>query len=244
MTLTFAEAAASPKFARTFSMSSTTTGGQGGSLAPPTPLTPSERNQFGYWPQGNAVIRNHAPMPEHSSPESLNVNWSVEPQSAGIVSSGSPPSTPMDHGQLNNMAPPNDGIYRDTPPQSAPATQQAFPRTSLMQPPQLRSGYYSSTDLTIAQPKPSHFRRPSLPADGHSQMNESQLQFAVPYGDMSLHGITHNVPFAPPAVMPEFLVHEYNPPIRTGPGSYYRQSAEPQQKSYIFANQSPSDFSR
>lgn len=244
MTLTFAEAAASPKFARTFSMSSNTTGGQGGSLAPPTPLTPSERTQSGYW-QGNAVIRNHAPMPEHSSPESLNVNWSVEPQSAGIISSGaSPPSTPLDHGHMNNMGPPNDNLYRDTPPQSAPATQQAFPRGGLMQPPQLRSGYYSSTDLTIAQPKPSHFRRPSLPADGHSQMNESQLQFAVPYGDMSLHGITHNVPFAPPAVMPEFLVHEYNPPIRNGLGSYYRQHMEPQQKNYIFANQSPSDFSR
>ncbi|KAH7130748.1 hypothetical protein B0J11DRAFT_429818 [Dendryphion nanum] len=244
MTLTFAEAAASPKFQRALSTSSNTTGGQGGSLAPPTPLTPSERGGYGFW-QGNTVIRNHAPMPEHSSPESLNVNWSVEPQSAGIISSGaSPPSTPLDHGQLNNMRPPNDHLYRDTPPQSAPATQQTFPRTNLMHPPQMRSGFYSSTDLTIAQPKPSHFRRPSLPAEGHSQVHESQLHYAVPYGDMSLHGITHNVPFAPPAVMPEFLVHEYNPPLRTGLGSFYRHPSEPQPKNYIFANQSPSDFNR
>ncbi|KAF2120961.1 hypothetical protein BDV96DRAFT_484516 [Lophiotrema nucula] len=249
MTLTFADAAASPKFARTFSSSSTATVGQGGSLAPPTPLTPNEMARFPYW-QSNTVIRSHAPMPEHSSPESLNANWTVEPQSAGVHTS--PPSTPLDLRQINQARFANDSLYRDTPPQSAPATQQSFPRTSFMPPPQLRSGFHSSTDLTIAQPKPSHFRRPSLPDGGHTQLDDPHIQFPVQYGDsiydqkfqdISLEGISHNVPFAPPLAMPEFLVHEYTPPHGMGgPPTLYRRTTEPQPKSYIFANQGPRDF--
>jgi hypothetical protein len=250
MNLTFSEAASSPKFARAFSSSSTTTIGQGGSLAPPTPLTPNEISRFPYW-QSNTVIRTQPPMPEHSSPESLNTHWSVEPQSAGLYSSAaSPPSTPLDLGQLNQTRLANE-LYRDTPPQSAPATQQSFPRTTLMHPPQMRSGFHSTSDLTIAQPKPSHFRRPSLPDAGHVPLDKSQTQYPVQYGDydydnyedMSLQGITHNVPFAPPIAMPEFLVHEYNPPHGVGPHSHLlRRTIDPQPKQFIFANQSQKDF--
>jgi hypothetical protein len=250
MNMTFSDAASSPKFARAFSMSSTTTVGQGGSLAPPTPLTPNEMPRFPYW-QSNTVIRTQPPMPEHSSPESLNTHLSVEPQSAGLYSSAaSPPSTPMDLGHLNQARLASE-LYRDTPPQSAPATQQSFPRTSYMHPPQMRSGFYSTSDLTLAQPKPSHFRRPSLPDAGHVPLDKSQTQYSVQYGDyhydhyedMSLEGITHNVPFAPPIAMPEFLVHEYNPPHGVGPHSHLlRRTMEPQPKQFIFANQSQKDF--
>lgn len=248
MTLTFSEAASSPKFARAFSSSSTTTigqVGQGGSLAPPTPSTPNEMPRYPYW-QSNTVIRSQPPMPEHSSPESLNAHWSVEPQSAGLYSSAaSPPSTPLDLGQLNQARLANE-LYRDTPPQSAPATQQSF-----MHPPQMRSGFHSTSDLTIAQPKPSHFRRPSLPDAGHVPLDKSQMHYSVQYGDyhydhfkdMSLHGITHNVPFAPPIAMPEFLVHEYTPPHGIGPHAHLlRRTTESQPKQFIFANQSQKDF--
>jgi hypothetical protein len=251
MTLTFPDAAASPKFARTFSSSSAATLGQGGSLAPPTPLTPNEMGRFPYW-QSNTVIRTQPPMPEHSSPESLNANWSVEPQSAGPYSSAaSPPSTPLDLGQLNQVRLANENLYRDTPPQSAPATQQSFPRTTFMHPPQMRAGFHSTTDLTIAQPKPSHFRRPSLPDAGHAPPDDAHMQYPVQFGDMhydhfkdmSLNGIHHNVPFAPPVAMPEFLVHEYTPPNGAGPhANLLRRTTEPQPKSYIFANQGPHDF--
>ena len=251
MAVSFADAAASPKFARTFSASSAATMGQGGSLAPPTPLTPGEMSRFPSW-QSNTVIRNHQPMPEHGSPESLNIgNWSTEPQSAGIFSNGaSPSSTTLDLAQLNQVRLASDNVYRDTPPQSAPATQQTFPRATFVHPPQMRAAFHSTTDLTIAQPKPSHFRRPSLP-DGHVPLNEVHMRFPVQlgdlqydekFGDMSLNGITHNVPFAPPACMPEFLVHEYSPPQGTGPGGMFRRTNEPQPKSYIFANQGPGDF--
>lgn len=251
MAMTFADAAASPKFARTFSSSSTTTVGQGGNLAPLTPLTPNEQSRFPYW-QGNPVIRNSQHMPEHSSPESLNTNWSVGAHS-GVYSKGtSPPSTPLDLGQLNQTRLANENLYRDTPPQSAPATQQSFPRAAFMQAPQLRAGFHSTTDLTIVQPKPSHFRRPSLPDGGHGQLDGAGMQYPVgldnfnydDFKDISLNGITHNVPFAPPvSAMPDFLVHEYNPPHGGGPhAALLRRTTEPQPKSYIFANQGPGDF--
>jgi hypothetical protein len=250
MTLTFSEAASSPKFSRAFSSSSTATVSQGGSLAPPTPLTPNEMPRFPYW-QNSTVIRSQQPLPEHSSPESLNANWSVEPQSAGLHSSAaSPPSTPLDLSQLNQARLAND-LYRDTPPQSAPATQQTFPRPSFMQQPLMRSGFHSTSDLTIAQPKPSHFRRPSLPDGGHAPLDDSHMQYPVQYGDypydpykdISLEGISHNVPFAPPIAMPEFLVHEYTPPHGIGPHAHMlRRTTEPQPKQFIFANQSQKDF--
>lgn len=256
MSLTFTEAASSPKFARTFSASSNTTvgggGGQNGSLAPPTPQTPNETPRFPYW-QSNTVIRNNQGMPDHSSPDSLNASWSLEPPSAGNYSSGnSPPSTPLDLAQLNQARLTQDGLYHDTPPQSAPATQQGFPRTTMMQPPQMRAGFHSSTDLTIAQPKPSHFRRPSLPEPSQGQTDNSSMMYGGQFGnlsyddfrDVSLAGITHNVPFAPPvSAMPDFLVHQYAPPLGPGPnGGYMRRPTEPQTKNFIFANQGPSDF--
>jgi len=192
-------------------------------------------------------------MPDHSSPESLNATWPMDPPSAGNYSSGtSPPSTPLDLAQLNQARLGQESLYRDTPPQSAPATQQGFPRTTMMQPPQMRAGFHSSTDLTIAQPKPSHFRRPSLPEPRQEQTDNSNQMYAGQFGnlsyddfrDVSLTGITHNVPFAPPvSAMPDFLVHHYAPPLGPGPnGTYMRRPNEPQAKNFIFANQGPSDF--
>ncbi|OAL50695.1 hypothetical protein IQ07DRAFT_611553 [Pyrenochaeta sp. DS3sAY3a] len=243
MTQTFSEAASSPKFVRTLSSSSSATIGQGGSLAPPTPLTPQD---FGNYWQSNTVIRPHSVMPEHNSPESMHTSWSGDPGSI-LVKSSSPPSTSLDlHSRFAN-----DALYRDTPPQSAPATQQSFPRSSFMQQPQMRAGFHSTTDLTIQQPKPSHFRRPSLPDNAQGQVDENSLQYFQggninydDYKDISLNGIHHNVPFAPPvSSMPDFLVHQYTPPQGTDShGNLMRRHVEPQPKSFIFANQGPSDF--
>ena len=244
MVSSFSEAAASPKFARTFSSSSVTTLGNNGSLAPPTPLTPQD---MGFYWQPPGSVRPHG-MPEHSSPESLNTNWSAEPFATSLnVKTGSPPSSPLDLQRLNQARLANESIYRDTPPQSAPPTQQSFPRNGYMQPPQMRTGFHSSTDLTLAQPKPSHFRRPSLPDTAQNLTDEVNLEY--PYGgnfgynEISLQGISHNVPFAPPvSSMPEFLVHHYTPSQNTTDmhGNTIRRMDQP--KSYIFANQSASDF--
>jgi hypothetical protein len=111
----------------------------------------------------------------------------------------------------------------------------------------MRPGFHSTNDLTIAEPKPSHFRRPSLP-EGPPQADESNY---FPGGNLtyddykgiSLTNISHNVPFAPSASMaPEFLVHEFMPPQANDPSNMMRRSTDPQPKSYIFANQGPGDY--
>lgn len=245
MTMTFSEAAASPKFARTFSTSSSNTVGQGGSLCPPTPLTPQD---FGgnMW-QSSTVIRPHSVMPEHNSPESMHTNWSSDQAGNVLAKSGSPPSASLDL-QARFI---NDAMYRDTPPQSAPATQQSFQHSGYVQRPQMRPGYHSTTDLTIQQPKPSHFRRPSLPDTAQNQVEDPNAQYFPSgnltfddFNDVSLDGIHHNVPFAPPpGMVPQFLVHEYSPPQASDPhGNLVRRTTDPQPKSYIFANQGPGDF--
>lgn len=248
MVANFSEAAASPKFARAFSSSSTATVGQSGhngSLAPPTPLTPQEIN---YW-QNGTVIRPHSVKPDHNSPESLNTNWSAEPQSNGVLNNSvSPPTTSLELQQMTQSRLANEAMYRDSPPQSAPATQQNFPRPVYMQHPHMRSGFHSTTDLTLQQPKPSHYRRPSLPDGGAQQDENTYFQNGgLNYDDykgISLTNINHNVPFAPPASLaPEFLVHEFMPPQPNDPHSHMlRRSTDPQPKAYIFANQGPGDF--
>ncbi|KAJ4367366.1 hypothetical protein N0V83_006947 [Neocucurbitaria cava] len=244
MAATFSDAAASPKFARTFSSSSTTTIGHGGSLAPPTPLTPQD---FGNYWQSNTVIRPHSVMPEHNSPESMHASWSADQAGNVLAKSNSPPFTSLD--LQARFA--NEAMYRDTPPQSAPATQQSFPRTAFMQRPQMRAGFHSTTDLTIQHPKPSHFRRPSLPDAAPPQVDENNMQYFQggnmnydDFKDISLNGIHHNVPFAPPvSSMPDFLVHQYTPPHGTdAQGNLLRRPVEPQPKNFIFANQGPNDF--
>ncbi|OCK78784.1 hypothetical protein K432DRAFT_280264, partial [Lepidopterella palustris CBS 459.81] len=255
--------AASPKFARQTGFA--TTVGPAGSLAPPTPLTPSEMARFPYW-QSSTVIRSHPPMPEHSSPESLNVSWSMEPSSAGMYSNAaSPPTTPLDLSQINN-ARLNNSLYRDTPPQSAPATQQCFPRTAYVMPPQSHSEFHSVNDLPIAQPKPSHFRRPSLPDTGQNLVNDSHMQFPVQLGNVAgdlqisynyqykdetmngfhrnaLQNTSHDSLSGQPSVsMPEFFVHEYSPPQAVSQDSLPPRQAETQPKTYIFANHGPHDF--
>ncbi|KAF1840818.1 uncharacterized protein K460DRAFT_410222 [Cucurbitaria berberidis CBS 394.84] len=244
MAMSFSDAAASPKFARTFSSSSATTIGQGGSLAPPTPLTPQD---FGNYWQSSTVIRPHSVMPEHNSPESMHTCWSVDQPGTLLGKSNSPQSTSLD--LQARFA--NDAMYRDTPPQSAPATQQTFPRTAYTHRPQMRAGFHSTTDLTIEQPKPSHFRRPSLPDTAQTQVEEGNMQYLQSgninyndYKDISLNSIHHNIPFAPPvSSMPDFLVHQYTPPDGTDPhGNLIRRATEAQPKSFIFANQGPSDF--
>ncbi|KAF9740953.1 hypothetical protein PMIN06_011613 [Paraphaeosphaeria minitans] len=239
MSLTFSEAASSPKFQRTLSSSSITTVGLGGSMAPPTPQTPNEPGRFPYW-QSNPTIRTS--MPDHSSPESMAASWAME--QAGSFMGESPPS--LEAAQLHQARLGGD-MYRDTPPQSAPATQQGFPRQNMMQPPRIRAACHSSTDLTLQQPKPSHFRRPSLPVDAQGQGEDPNVLFGSSYGgfnydDISLSGIQHNVPFAPPvSAMPDFLVNQYIPP-GDGYHGHMRRTTAPEAKNYIFANQGPRDF--
>lgn len=246
----FAEAAASPKFVRTLSGPIPNVG-QGGSLAPPTPLTP---NEMGRW-QSNTVFRSQQPMPEDNSPQSLNVSWPVEQQNGGVFQTkGSPPSTPSGLGQMNQARFANGNGHRDTPPQSAPATQQTFPTIGFMPPPRMAAGFRSTSDLTIVPPKPLHFRRPSLPDTNQSLPGETHMHYPVQatnvgdlqpnydqFNDMFFNGFP-NGQYQQPIQMHQFMVQEYAPPPMNGHPGAVRRPSEPQPKAYIFANQGPHDF--
>ena len=238
MSLSFSEAASSPKFQRAMSSSSITTVGNAGNRGPPTPQTPNDR-PFPSW-QTNPVIRN-----------AFGTNWATEGQPNGFMNSESPPS--LEAAQLH-QARLGGEMYRDTPPQSAPASQQGFPNgnttNNMMQPPKMRAAFHSSTDLTLQHPKPSHFRRPSLPVDAQGQSEDPNAMYSSSYGGLkyddynsiSLSGIQHNVPFAPPvSAMPDFLVNQYVPP-GDGIHGHMRRTTAPEAKNYIFANQGPRDF--
>ncbi|KAK3077865.1 hypothetical protein LTS18_009053, partial [Coniosporium uncinatum] len=124
----FSEAAGSPKFARNgYANVNVTSPSNSGTLAPPTPLTPGDYARFPSW-QNPRSVKAHNGVPS-SSPDAISIPWSND-TAAGMYTH-SPPSTPLDaehmaqyrrhlQGQAGNDS------YRDTPPQSAPATQQTF----------------------------------------------------------------------------------------------------------------------
>ncbi|KAF2085174.1 hypothetical protein K490DRAFT_59009 [Saccharata proteae CBS 121410] len=252
LSFTFAEAAASPKFAVQNSGYPTTTNGSApttsGSLAPPTPLTPSDTVGYGNV-EGSGVV------------------YSMPPSSAASFAA-SPPETPLSlaalFGQRVNMSN-GSSAFKDTPPQSAPATQQCFSRSAYV--PQNMMDTPTSMDFNPSMTQ-TCYRRPSLPDVGMSLGYDVSGPFAVPMvnadGNLQLAHPTqfsqdqsgyqkhpamnfgHDMsgmmagPVQPPN-QPDFQVHEYSPPQVSGQGpGGRRQEAQP--KSYTFANQTPGDF--
>ncbi|OJD37586.1 homeobox domain-containing protein [Diplodia corticola] len=134
MHFTFAEAAVSPKF------TTSTYGGPSisgppvstGSLAPPTPLTPSEAGRFPSWQSpGNVQSSVTSNQDTTSRADGTGVLYSMAPTSAAF-STASPPETPLSLASLygHRARVSNGSLVRDTPPQSAPAQQQSFPRSA------------------------------------------------------------------------------------------------------------------
>lgn len=131
MNFTFADAMNSPKLARQVSSASLD------HLAPPTPLSPSEmprsdsiRPQFAPWQSSSGPISRQASISESD----LEHNVSALPQTFT-----SPPHTPMYHNLQNQQHQfqsriGNNVITENTPPQSAPASQQTFPHHTFMAP--------------------------------------------------------------------------------------------------------------
>lgn len=216
MHFTFAEAAVSPRLA-TPSYGGPTINGppvSTGSLAPPTPLTPSEVGRFPSWQSpGNvqsAAANQH--QDNYSRADGAGVFYSMAPTSAAF-STASPPETPLSlasmygHGHRARVS--AGSLARDTPPQSAPAQQQSFPRSSyapqtqtmaeeplqpqLHQQPQLQPQHQSlqqqhhqlhhhqSMESTHSQMMAQQppQRRPSLP-EGGMMPYDMGMQYAVP----------------------------------------------------------------
>ncbi|KAL0260993.1 hypothetical protein SLS55_004685 [Diplodia seriata] len=134
MHFTFADAAVSPNFpASTYAPSISGPPVSTGSLAPPTPLTPSEPGRFPSWQSpGNVQSSVTSNQDTPSRADGAGVLYSMAPTSAAF-STASPPETPLSLASIyenRHRTRISNGSHRDTPPQSAPAQQQSFPRSA------------------------------------------------------------------------------------------------------------------
>jgi len=277
------DAAASPKYARHPSFASPGLPvSSANSLAPPTPLTPSEfPRQFPPW-------QSHGTVKQYGKPENINsdaslLGWQHVGTSGAYPNVTSPPTTPLDaevamQAQAQAYAQ-HQGIrghvrqqslYRDTPPQSAPATQQNFPQNLFM------PNYTMAENPNLNEQGPmadkvSHLRRPSLPDAANTFTMDSQIQWNVPEFDRSgelqmypvqlkqgmnglpqydMQHMQRSTPMPPGTtapgqaslVHPNFAVHEYSPPHGQTHRPSLSQSRDSAPKVYHFANQGPRDF--
>jgi hypothetical protein len=263
MNFSFAEAAASPKFARhassTYSVSSPAVSSPAvsataSSLAPPTPSTPGDFSRFPSW-QSHGVIKTY---PANNN-NVVSGSWSEAPVSNNFnVNVSSPPDTPLDSDQLaqyrSHVQARTQAVFRDTPPQSAPATQQSFSSTSMHpQSHAMLNVFRSGGD------KPTHIRRPSLPEQGLGFDSQQQwplmpmfgasgelqpIQFnplnPEQYSQLPRSMQNYNPNLQESLFKPEFSVHQYSPP--QAPGSSLPPSNESPPKAYHFSNHGPRDF--
>lgn len=189
MHMNFADSAASPKFARQASTYATASNDGVQSLAPPTPLTPHEEGRFPSW-QSHRSVNSHHNSIDHSSPHGFAASWTTEsPALFQPHNVSSPPETPLDAAQTAqyNEYLNTQNIYRDTPPQSAPAFQQSFNGAVLG--PQVPYEHYS---LGMDPAHAGHIRRPSLPEQSKMMAPQAPMYHA-PASDMPLN--YHTVPF-------------------------------------------------
>lgn len=260
LNFSFAEAAASPKFARHVSNYSVSTASSGPlsattNLAPPTPSTPNDFARFSNW---------HSQGPSKMLPSDGNANGiSIHEESYDnglFLNVSSPPGTPLDTSQYaqfrTQLHAQQQTMYREAPPLSAPATQLAFAATSLT--PQSQAMTQSTSGDRC------HIRRPSLP-DNNFNVELHQHWPPVPLfnttGDLQMsHPMqfnAHDLPqFIPQPINPnmagytsladsllkqEFSVQQYSPPqgISCSPSPPRNDSAP---KMYHFSNAGPNDF--
>lgn len=144
------------------------------SMAPPTPLSPDESHR-----EGLKIGR--------ISTNPLRVrNGDVEAPPAFYTGStpataGSPPSTPMGFASIPPV--PHlaaTQLYRDTPPQSAPASQQNFPKPALAPNGKVLVDHQSQSRKQSTEDNKGTLRRPSLPVGADGNGVEQQSHFAVP----------------------------------------------------------------
>ena len=144
-------------------------------VAPPTPLSPIDLQREGAGGRMSAGQLRQRGAGDAEVPPAFYTGSTP-------ATAGSPPSTPMGFAPIPPMPHlASAQLFRDTPPQSAPALQQSFPRsvasvpnasTVPEMPSQLRK---AATESTTAQ-----IRRPSLPVGSDVASIDPQAAFAVP----------------------------------------------------------------
>ena len=131
---TFAEAMSSPKGTRHMSQS-------GSNLVPPIPMSPREQahvdpgRQFQHWQSSSGQPSRQASISEHDFEQHTTYGPSVSGPPPNNVSS--PPHTPLypPQPQFSQQRVGKNIITENTPPQSAPATQQSFNSGPFIPPP-------------------------------------------------------------------------------------------------------------
>jgi hypothetical protein len=264
MNFSFAEAAASPKFARhassTYSVSSPAVSSPpvsatAGSLAPPTPSTPGDFARFPSW-QSHGVVKTY---PSNTNNQVVSGPWSGAPVNNNFyVNVSSPPDTPLDADQLaqyrSHIQARTQAMFHDTPPQSAPATQQSFPSTSMHS-----QSHGRMNAFTNGGDKSSHIRRPSLPEQGMGFDSQQQwpimpmfgtsgdlqpMQFNPhnheQYNQLPRNMQNYNPNLQESMIKSDFSVHHYSPPQASGSSLPARNESPP--KAYHFSNHGPRDF--
>ena len=173
---TFADAGSSPKFSAQmadFSMPSPGAPASTASAAPPTPLTPQGiPPPFPPW-QAQRAATFH--------PQTHGQNFGYGETSEFSPQLASPPTTPMYGVQPARARLGQAFVPEDTPPQSAPATQQCFSRAPL---PPANSSSPDAMALYAFPDVPNMantaHRRPSLPETNPFSGMDTQVPFPVP----------------------------------------------------------------
>jgi hypothetical protein len=214
---------------------------QGGALAPPTPLSPHDVTYQPNW-SNPGLTSSQSPS---LGPDAIPVAW-------GSDSGASPPTTPAEQYRLGMQQFVSGAAVKDTPPQSAPATQQSFPRSSYMQYAQQDSQMINDFNGMQIPVRSQPMRRPSMPEQDHIAVDH-QMMYPMQFkNDSAIDGIAYmpngipaytsmvTVPSNTPQA--EFQVHQYRPPTGSQGDPSPRRDHNLLKKSYTFSNASLSDF--
>ena len=142
-------------------------------MAPPTPLSPDEVHRDGL----NVSRISTNPL------RARNGDVEVPPAfytGSTPATAGSPPSTPMEFAPIPPV--PHlaaSQLYRDTPPQSAPASQQSF-RSALAPNAKMPTDHQLQLRKQSTEDSKGPLRRPSLPVGADGAGVDPQARFAVP----------------------------------------------------------------
>ncbi|KAF4549434.1 Hypothetical protein D9617_21g096550 [Elsinoe fawcettii] len=156
LNFTFAEAMNSPKFARRVSSYSPAGAGMpvsNASLAPPTPLSPTElTHRLELQRQSSQMFGAHqmSRQPSINELHEESQNQMLSTNSSNTFSS--PPTTPNYAAHMVRSRLGSDMMSASTPPQSAPATQQCFPSKMYSQAPQMQTTL-SQGPMMTSQPQ-------------------------------------------------------------------------------------------
>lgn len=249
----------------------------GSTLAPPTPMSPSGMSYTHLFGDGIPTAQQYG----LDQSLSTDVLWPSDFGSLQSHSAESPPYTPMDklrmsqpHSRVNSIAPAETPLQPaqafDAPPQSAPATQQAFAGPAFLQYPscaeatQLPTGFGNNL-----LPHRQHGRSPSMPVSTVGASMDHSMAYTGPaatdgmcmYSTMpkpphmrglsevnnQMNAITMSeanlaANLVNGAPVPDLEFNMYQPPQDAAPVPTPHRSPDAQPKSYTFQNQSVDDF--